>query len=96
MKPVSHAERIAKRHARKLAANANTSATVAPGSSRGPSPDLAACEPAEAKERSASANAHRLGAKAGTVGDGPRDEPGATRYEGEAPNPFAQFMGCAP
>ena len=80
---VSHAERIAKRHARQVAANANTPAPV-------PGP----ISPARG-ERMGSVDADTVGGGAPT-GDRPQDEPGATGDEKEALNPFAQFMGCAP
>ena len=85
---VSHAERIAKRHARQVAANANTPASVAPAPVPGP------ISPARG-EWVGPVDADTVG-RVAPAGDGPRDEPGATGDEEEALNPFAQFMGCAP
>ena len=96
MKPVSHAERIAKRHARQVAASpppvarrATTPSWPAPGGT-GEVPegrrghveraDGVPRVPPQSASRTAPPQGERAGEDAGT----------------EPANPFAQFMGCAP
>ena len=94
MTAVSHAERIAKRHARLVAARS----VVTPARSAAGGPELGRPSANLSEPNSERCGEQQRFEEIEAAGDG-RDQPGATMNEGDdAPrsNPFAQFMGCAP
>ena len=87
MQPVTHAERIAKRHAR-------TVAVKRPVPARAGGPD-----PAKRSEGGETLQAEHGAASERpplAIEDGGPPASGGTGHRQDRPNPFADFMGCAP